>query len=260
MGRSLLLGTCFELRTATTGGSGGSFVAFRCDNSDGTDDGDLTFPNLPAGDYVLVEAATPPSYQSVEPIPVRIRTDRTAEVTIENLPLPGALLVRKVGTNGDVLSGSCFSVWSVKNDGSRDRRLARACDADDGADDGIISFTSLPPDNAILREDSAPNGYRKADDLLVSVRSGESVDVTVPNVPRGGGGASQAGQDARSESTPGQPTPTATPESTPTQAVPTATTEPTATPEPTTAPEATVTEVPTATATARPDDPVDTQL
>ena len=185
-----------------------------------------------------------------------MRSDQTTEVTVENRRLPGALTVRSVGPAGEALTGACFSVWSVKPDGSRDRRLVRSCDGDDGVGDGVTTFASLAPGNVILHEDRAPDEYRSAADQSVTVISGEATNVSVSHQSqRSSGPSNQTGQNARTEPTP-IPVPTLTPTPIPTEPVPTPTPElaPVEIPDPTATPEPTA----TATATATPDAAVET--
>jgi uncharacterized surface anchored protein len=243
-----LPGVCFDLFNDAGNGTPGQLVASRCDGFDGSDDGDQRFADLSAGDYVLVEENPPPGFQPLAAIPVRIKSGKTTEVTAENRRQTGALVIRKVTGAGQALPGACFSVWTVGGDGTRDRRLARACDDDDGVVDGATGVGNLPPGDAIVHEDKAPRGYDRAADRSVTVTPGETAEITVEDAPRrGAAGTGADNANPQPEATQAQPTatPTATSTPDPTPAVPPTTTPrapraetATATPPPTPTPDA----------------------
>jgi uncharacterized surface anchored protein len=86
-----LPGACFEVM-ATAPAPDGSFVGTgACDADDGLADGTTTVSDLPTGgDYILVEAATPPGYRSGPDMAIAVSAGQTVTVTVVNEPSTSA--------------------------------------------------------------------------------------------------------------------------------------------------------------------------
>jgi uncharacterized surface anchored protein len=164
--------SCFALRQGTT------TIATRCDATDANpNDGVLTFENVPAGSYMLVETRAPsPSWNVSSPISVKMVAGVDQDVRVVNYPTPGRLVVTKVDANDAslVLEGACFELRG-------DRNYGPFCDGDDGVNDGRITFPNVVPGTYTLVETSPPPGYQAASDRDVTIAAGSTRNVTVGN-------------------------------------------------------------------------------
>ena len=168
-GDTVLPGACFRLD-----GEGGPIGPI-CDSADGADDGTITFSDVPAGTWTLVETRTPSNeYAPIQPRQVTIEAGENLEIEVPNTAAPGRLNVIKVDAADQTLrlEGACFRL-----DG--DTSYGPFCDGDDLNDDGRTVFTNVVPGTYTLVETQAPSGYDAAPDREVTIRAGVTHQITV---------------------------------------------------------------------------------
>ena len=166
-------GACFKVT-----GPGGEIEL--CDN-DGFDAsgtvGVIRFNDLAFGDYDVVETQAPAGYELAQPTTVTISNSGLKSITIKDQPISdttGSLIVKKIDENGDPLTGSCFELRQGLN-----VIAGPMCDADDGTDDGTLSFVDVEKGNYALRETQAPSAdFEPAPDQPVTIIAGKE-DLTV---------------------------------------------------------------------------------
>ncbi|MDQ3539463.1 MAG: SpaA isopeptide-forming pilin-related protein, partial [Chloroflexota bacterium] len=164
--RDALPGGCFRLF------DGESTVTGRvCDNTDGTDDGTITFDDVPAGTWTLRETLAPsPSYQIADDREVTIANGETTEVSVVNTLKPGRVLVNKTNPEGQPLQDACFDLGS-------DGEEARCTDAA-----GVVVFSNLVPGLYVLTETSAPTGFETGEPVRdIAVQPGETAVLNLVN-------------------------------------------------------------------------------
>jgi uncharacterized surface anchored protein len=163
-------GACFQVQ------QGNTIIASLCDATDGNpSDGTLTFKNLKAGSYLLVESKAPTSdYQPADPQTVTVTAGKTTTVTVPNTPNPGRVEVFKVdaGNTNKLLENACFQLTGPKTYGP-------FCDNNDGSSDGKTVFTNVVPGTYTLKETVAPYGYVPAKDTKITVNPGDFLQVVV---------------------------------------------------------------------------------
>jgi uncharacterized surface anchored protein len=184
-GGQLLSNACFDLLT-------GDQTAYSiCDND--ASDGDrrvgiLLLGTVTARDYVLRETQPPVGYLVAQDQQVTITPNQRAQTDVVDAPAPapqrrGDVRVLKIGTSGQPLAGSCFTL--VDGNGAS---VAPHCDADDGADDGVVQMRGVAIGKYTLRETRRPSAdYETAADVAVEVTQGQTTDVQVANRLRAGG-------------------------------------------------------------------------
>ncbi|MDF3041209.1 MAG: LPXTG-motif cell wall anchor domain protein, partial [Thermomicrobiales bacterium] len=180
----LLVGACFALR------SGERAVYSICDNdaSDAnTTVGIMLLGTVAPGTYTVRETQPPIGYLSAADQEVTISANQRSQISVVNAPAPvpqrtGDLRVFKVDTDGRALAGSCFAL--IDGEG---QVLAPRCDADDGADNGVILIEGIAPGEYGLRETRRPSAdYLPTSDVLVEIVVDQTVDVEVVNQLRAG--------------------------------------------------------------------------
>ncbi|HET7529674.1 MAG TPA: SpaA isopeptide-forming pilin-related protein, partial [Mycobacteriales bacterium] len=170
-GGDALPGTCFRLD-----GESGS-IGPVCDNADGADDGTITFSDIPAGTYTLVETRTPSSaYAPAQPRQVTIGAGENLEIEVTNSAAPGRLNVITVDAADQSvrLENACYRL-----DGNA--TYGPFCDGDDLDVDGRTVFTNVRPGTYTLVETQPPAGYDAAPDREVTIRAGVTHQITVQN-------------------------------------------------------------------------------
>lgn len=166
-----LAGTCFRLMNE------GGGVAQVCDAADGSDDGTITFTDVPAGSYELVETRTPGSeYQAAPNRSIDIGAGEDITVEVVNSAAPGRLNVIKVAAAEPSvrLEGACFSLEGATTYGP-------FCDSDDLNDDGRTVFNNVTPGTYRLVETEAPSGYDPAPNREVTINPGVTLQLTIQN-------------------------------------------------------------------------------
>jgi uncharacterized surface anchored protein len=180
----LLAGACFALR------SGDRAVYSICDNdaSDAnTSGGVILLGTVAPGTYTLRETQPPTGYLAAADRQVTISANQRSQISIVDplAPQPersGDLRVFKLDTGGRALAGSCFAVV-----GGEGQVLVARCDADDGADNGVVLMEGIAPGEYTLRETRRPSAdYQTTADVLVEVLVDQTVDVEVVNRLRPG--------------------------------------------------------------------------
>ncbi len=175
----LLAGACFALR------SGDRAVYSICDNdaSDAnTSVGIILLGTVAPGTYTLRETQPPTGYLGAADQEITISANQRSQISVVNSLAPepqrtGDLRVFKLDTGGRALAGSCFAL--VDGGG---QVLALRCDADDGADNGVVLMEGIAPGEYTLRETRRPSAdYQTAADVLVEIAEDQTVDVEVVN-------------------------------------------------------------------------------
>lgn len=167
-----LSNACYELRGDTT------FGPF-CDADDGAVDGRVTFTNVPAGEYTLVQTVPPSGFQVAAERSVTIQAAGTLQITVANAAIPepeavGQLVVIPLSPNGAEVEGGCYQVF----DGDRPV-TDRLCDNADDVPRRII-FNNVPVGEWTVVEHLAPSPeYVIADPMTVTIVEGERTDLFV---------------------------------------------------------------------------------
>jgi hypothetical protein len=151
-----------------------------CDSDDGSNDGAITLSLQPGWNY-LTETRNPEGYGGwLYDEPVYVADGVHNEITVTNVKLQ-PVTVYKVDENGNALTGACFELWEPGDEVYVPDY--RACDADDGANDGTIVFPNVLPTVWELMESRAPSGYATADTRDLKVVSGGPTRVTITDEP-----------------------------------------------------------------------------
>ncbi len=183
-----LPGSCFALAPYDNPNEGVEV----CDDDDGSDDGFIEFEDQIEGDYYLFESQSPEGYAAAFPLSLALGLEDRLEIVV-NTPLSEAatVIIEKVDENGDPLGGACFELFEGKLDPQGDplgTAAQEACDADDGNDDGVITFEPVPLSNGegnsfvSIVESIVPEGYEGAAPLEVELLIGDTT-VEVENLP-----------------------------------------------------------------------------
>ncbi len=186
-----LAGSCFQL------------VELGIEECDDDGDGDVVFDNVPPGTYTLTQTTAPKGYQGTADTQIDVGADGVrlrvplqpdeagnggiTPVTPESSsPVAteaaaqgterGSLAVSVADANGDAVTGACF-VLTSRDDAASD--TLKACDKDDGNDDGQLAFDRVPAGRYRLDETRTPDGYQPADGQNVEIGSGEAATATV---------------------------------------------------------------------------------
>lgn len=110
---------------------------------------------------------------------VVVTTVQTVVGVVRNpASLQTSLAVHRLDATGRPLPGGCFQVYLDAGGGKRGDFRGGACDADDGAADGVIHFLPLPPGNYVLQEARPPGGVPASPDMPVTL-AGLATDVDV---------------------------------------------------------------------------------
>ena len=106
-----------------------------------------------------------------------VAADGTTQFVFENTASVGTVeITTRIAGGGDVLTGACYAI-----DGGD-----AVCDADDGAEDGVVTFTDLRIGTYTFTQEFAPTGYEPAAALVdVNVVAGLN-ELTVENIAQTG--------------------------------------------------------------------------
>lgn len=161
----------FEVRRASDNELIGTFVTEY--------DGTVTTGRLDPGDYIITELIPEDSYyknESGNPQTITVKAGETAEVTMTNVLIPGAITIHKVNHEGTNLEGVVFLLewsedlvsWTPVTFSDADRVAVGGCTASGLTDgklstdaNGCVSFTGLHPQlHYRVKEISTLDGYQ----------------------------------------------------------------------------------------------------
>lgn len=178
-----LTGACFEAWT-NVAGKRGTLVASGCDRetNDGTHnptlDAKTVLNGLTPGQYWLVEKTPPKGYFAAAD---RLVTVKSADnpVTVENERWP-ELTITKVDEEGKPVTGACFQLYTIRNDGRGAAYGGRVC----GTATNIMKIGAAPGDY-ILAETVTPKGLVTMQDIRVTFERGKDTARTIVNKSAG---------------------------------------------------------------------------
>src|SRR5215213_3342549 len=171
-------------------------LGFEVCDDDG--DGAVVFDAVPSAPLTLRETAPPPGFTSVGDLTITIEptgarllvphqpeagqtpVEPTAEPPVEPVETPqdaageGDVVLTLRDRQGNPVSGACWVLTETDSDQAVER-----CDADDGADDGVLHFETVPAGRYRLHEATTPAGYQPADNQGIDVVAGAPTEVTV---------------------------------------------------------------------------------
>ncbi|MCO5216603.1 MAG: SpaA isopeptide-forming pilin-related protein [Thermomicrobiales bacterium] len=145
-----------------------------CDNADETP-AQITFANLPVGDFTLREMLAPsPDWQIAPDMAVTIRNGETTTVQVPHVYKNGSVVIQAVSTVGLPLQGACFTLTSAGN-------TELCTDAS-----GQATVTGLAPGTRQLTQTKAPFGFKldpTPRDVVVNPGQTTTVRVVFQNEP-----------------------------------------------------------------------------
>ncbi len=155
-------------------------AATACDADDGTSDGITTFADVTPGDHTVTQTQAPAGYDLLPEDQAQTQTvaaDGTTQFVFENTASVGTVqITTRIAGGGDVLTGACYAI-----DGGDP-----VCDADDGSEDGVVTFADLRVGTYTFTQTTAPAGYEPAAAIVdVSVVAGLN-QLTVENIAQTG--------------------------------------------------------------------------
>jgi uncharacterized surface anchored protein len=100
--------------------------------------GTAVIDGLMSGEYLVVETTTPGGYEASAPVGAVVGPDSSNQVQVVNQTAPLTLRVDTFETQTDIrIPGACYQLTFASDPG---RSAVSACDADDGADDGVTTI------------------------------------------------------------------------------------------------------------------------
>jgi hypothetical protein len=181
-GGNLLPGACYSLIPRT--GTEGERIQ-RCDDEDGAVDGQVTFPEVPPGNWRLGQYRSPQDFQEPEAQDVEIVAGESRTAGFTNFPVvvTGSLEITKTDDENQLLGGACFTLTGVQE--------TTVCDNEDGdtnGDPGVTLIQGLLPGDYEVSESRTPDGYQTAANQPTTVNPGdEPARLTFVNVPQPSG-------------------------------------------------------------------------
>ncbi len=143
-----------------------------CDNGDNDiagKEGQIGFPEVEEGEYMVVQTEPVKGYQPARARRITVEEEeQPTAVTIQNIPAGATLLIRARDDKGRALAGACYTITD------RGGITAPICD-DDGGD---LRIFDLRPGEHTVRETRAPQHYGLAADQTINIGPGESSEVT----------------------------------------------------------------------------------
>ena len=122
--------------------------------------GSAVIEQLPIGEYILRETASPDGYISLGDVKFTVDTglyDQSLTLTVENIPHSQGVAVCKESTSGVRLAGAEFSLYD--GDGN-------LLDSKTTGASGYAVFTDLPCGSYSLKETKAPAGYQPVGEVF----------------------------------------------------------------------------------------------
>lgn len=160
--------------------SGAKFAVFLTngdligDNYITDSNGEILITGLKAGSYFVTEIKAPTGYQSQTGGQIVQVTDGTAEITIENIKLPGLIINKIDSITKEPVGGATFSVENANGDvvftGVTD-------------DSGMLSVSTLDAGTYTVRETKAPTGYKLNSEPKIVTMDGSGKTLTFENEP-----------------------------------------------------------------------------
>ena len=146
---------CLEVFEGEPGGE-----VQQCDGSDGTVDGVVHFAHLPTPIFEhtvrnAVARVDPPGHVAGPPVQLAYDQSGHAAATYTWRHPDGITAVRLEGLNFELLPGACMGVFA---DSLTPAFVAAACDAADGANDGVTTFDGLAPGPYFAKPFPFPSG------------------------------------------------------------------------------------------------------
>lgn len=161
--------------------SGAKFAVFLTngdligDNYITDSNGEILITGLKAGSYFVTEIKAPTGYQSQTGGQIVQVTDgTTAEITVENIKLPGLIINKIDSVTKEAVGGATFSVENANGDvvftGVTD-------------DSGMLSVSTLDAGTYTVRETKAPTGYKLNSEPKIVTMDGSGKTLTFENEP-----------------------------------------------------------------------------
>ena len=175
----LLAGACFALR------SGDRVVYSICDNdaSDAnTSVGVILLGTVAPGTYTLRETQPPIGYLGAADQEVTISANQRSQVSVVNALAPEPQRTAICASSSSIPAAARWPAPALPLSTAEGQVLALRCDADDGADNGVVLMEGIAPGEYTLRETRRPSAdYQTAADVLVEIVEDQTVDVEVVN-------------------------------------------------------------------------------
>ena len=147
--------------------------------------GQTTFSNLVAGNYLAVESVGPTGYNlNTVPIPFTITVNgNNVTVSAKDTAITGNVTITKVDRNTNkTLSGAKFKIYKdLNNNGKIDSTDTLIGETNATNTNGQVTYSNLQYGNYIAIESIAPNGYNLAPEVLpFSITTqGQTATITV---------------------------------------------------------------------------------
>jgi hypothetical protein len=155
-------GACFALTPALLAGD-----LEECDQSDGSEDGTITFDNVGAGQYMLNQTVVPFNHSGAEDQQITVEQDLPQSITVINsFDGFGSLVINLSAEDGSLPLGSCFDVFKI--DESPNQFVARLCDDSSG----VLELDPIRYGGYQLVQVTTPDGYLPAPDTEFAIMGG----------------------------------------------------------------------------------------
>ena len=166
----------FELTKTNANGQPLTGAKFTLKDSNGhvvgtktTENGKLSFTNIPEGTYTLIEDSAPAGYVTVGNQTVVIKADQTTKLTLVDKQAKGNFELTKNNANGQPLTGAKFTLKDSKGNVVGTKTT----------ENGKLSFNNLPVGTYTLTEDSAPAGYVTVGPQTVVITNNNTTKLTL---------------------------------------------------------------------------------
>ena len=140
------------------------------------ENGEILIEGLPIGEYKVQEIASDLTvgYVLSDEQTAIVADDEVAEMRIENKLIRGNIQILKTDATGKPLAGAKFGLYDL------DGNLIAE---DISGNDGIAAFLDIPYGEYEIREISAPEGYKKTDEVFkASIKeNGETISFEIEN-------------------------------------------------------------------------------
>ncbi len=165
-------GACFSL---TSRDQSDVAPVERCDDADGSVDGQIRFDDLAAGTYRLDESTTPDGVQPASGQRVEIAAGDTTRLTVTYqaaAATTGTLVILVEDEDGAPVGETCFT---LKSD------IASFDEICDQGNDGRLNFPDMPAAEYTVTQTQTADGHTVAAEQAVTVPAGDSKELTVVN-------------------------------------------------------------------------------